>query len=174
MFILYLYSFFCIEDGTGPELLTIRLSLTGLSLWFCLHKCFELPESPHRPRCQGKLFRWSNRVHTHQGGRDSLRWFHFPLSPHQQNQTVPHQSPAHRDRERGLHPGEAQFVLMTYGLIQRLVLALRSSSLSSRCYRRAKPKNCCSSSAPGVQRNNRPGVWAQLQVSPFQWSTRLW
>ena len=59
-------------------------------------------------------------------------------------------------------------------LIQRLVLALRSSSLSSRCYRCAKPKNCCSSSVPGVQRNNRPGVWAQLQVSPFRWSTRLW
>ena len=63
---------------------------------------------------------------------------------------------------------------MTYGLIQRLVLALRSSSLSSRCYRCAKPKNCCSYSAPGVQRNNRPEVWAQLQVSPFRWSTRLW
>ena len=167
---------FCIEDSTGPELLKIRLTPTGLSLWFCLHKCFQLPESPHPPQWQGKLFRWSNRVHTHQsqGGRDSLRWFYFPLSPHQQNQTVPHQSPAHRDRVRGLHPGEAQVVLMTYGLIQLLVLALRSSSLTSRCYRCAKPKNCCSSSAPGVQRNNRLGVWAQLQVSPFRWSTRFW
>ena len=161
-FILHLYLFFCIEDSTGPELLKIRLTPTGMSLWFCLQKCFQLPESPHPPQCQGKLFRWSNRVHTHQSqrGRDSLRWFYFPLSPHQQNQTVPHQSPAHRDRVRGLHPGEAQVVLMTYGLSQRLVLALRSSSLTSRCYRCAKPKNCCSSSAPGVQRNNRLGVWA--------------
>ena len=80
-FIFYLYSFFCIKESTGPELLKIRLTLTGLSLWFCLHKCFELPESPHLPRCQGKLFRWSNRVHTHQsrGGRDSLRWDRTPL-----------------------------------------------------------------------------------------------
>ena len=64
-FILHLYLFFCIEDSTGPELLKIRLTPTGLSLWFCLHKCFRLPESPHPPQCQGKLFLWSNRVHTH-------------------------------------------------------------------------------------------------------------
>ena len=49
-FILHLYLFFCIEDSTGPELLKVRLTPTGLSLWFCLHKCFQLPESPHPPQ----------------------------------------------------------------------------------------------------------------------------
>ena len=31
---------FGIEDFTDPGLLKSRLTLTGLSLWFCLHKCF--------------------------------------------------------------------------------------------------------------------------------------
>ena len=31
---------FCIEDFTDPGLLKIRLTLNGLSLWFCLHTCF--------------------------------------------------------------------------------------------------------------------------------------
>ena len=31
---------FDIEDFTDPGLLKSRLTLTGLSLWFCLHKCF--------------------------------------------------------------------------------------------------------------------------------------
>ena len=28
------------QDFTDPGLLKIRGTLTGLSLWFCLHKCF--------------------------------------------------------------------------------------------------------------------------------------
>ena len=32
---------FGIEDFTDPGLLKIRLTLTGLSLWFCLLKCFK-------------------------------------------------------------------------------------------------------------------------------------
>ena len=31
---------FGIEDFTDPDLLKIRLTLNGLLLWFCLHKCF--------------------------------------------------------------------------------------------------------------------------------------
>ena len=31
---------FVTQDFTDPGLLKIRRSLTGLSLWFCLHKCF--------------------------------------------------------------------------------------------------------------------------------------
>ena len=32
---------FGIEDFTDPGLPKIRMSFTGLSLWFCLHKCFR-------------------------------------------------------------------------------------------------------------------------------------
>ena len=35
-----LISKFGIEDFTDPGILKIRLTLAGLSLWFCLHKCF--------------------------------------------------------------------------------------------------------------------------------------
>ena len=33
---------FGIEDFTDTDLLMILLTLTGLSLWFCLHKCFGI------------------------------------------------------------------------------------------------------------------------------------
>ena len=37
---------FGIEDFTDPDLLNIRLTLNGLSLWFCLQKCFGFEDSP--------------------------------------------------------------------------------------------------------------------------------